>query len=59
MNIVIDENIDPQLLYLAIYTDLAYYNQMLIDDDNMESNRMTQHKDQMSKPMVMNLPNKK
>lgn len=48
----VDQNIDPQLLYLAIYVDLEYYNDMLVTMDKMTENRMTQKKDQSSKPMV-------
>ena len=48
----VDQNIDPQLLYLAIYVDLEYYNDMLVSMDNMAENRMTQKKDQSSKSMV-------
>ena len=48
----VDQNIDPQLLYLAIYVDLEYYNDMLVSMDKMTENRMTQKKDQSSKSMV-------
>jgi hypothetical protein len=52
-SIILDEEIDPQLLYIAIYMDLAYYNETLITQDNSISNRMVQHVEQSSKDMVM------
>lgn len=53
MKILIGQPMIPQLLYLAMYVDLEYYNNSLIEDDHMYSNRMVQHEDQSSKPMVM------
>ena len=52
MHLIVDQEIDPQLLYIAIYVDLRYYNDTLISMDNMNSNRMTEKKDQSSKEMV-------
>ena len=52
MHLIVDQEIDPQLLYIAIYVDLGYYNDTLIAMDNMTGNRMTEKKDQSSKEMV-------
>ena len=52
MHLIVDQEIDPQLLYIAIYVDLRYYNDALISMDNMNNNRMTEKKDQSSKEMV-------
>ena len=52
MHLIVDQEIDRQLLYIAIYVDLRYYNDTLISMDNMNNNRMTEKKDQSSKEMV-------
>lgn len=52
--ILINDELYPQILYIAMYVDLDYYNGTLMELDRMGSNRMVQHKDQMSKEMVMN-----
>ena len=43
MQICVDQDIYPQLLYLAIYTNLGYYNASLVDEDDMGNNRMVRH----------------
>jgi hypothetical protein len=59
LKIIFDEEVDPQLLYLAIYVDLDYYNSVLISWDDSLNNRMVQHKDQQSLEMVMSTVPKK
>ena len=51
--IIINDDLSPQILYIAMYVDLDYYNRTLQELDRMRSNRMVQHKDQMSKEMMM------
>jgi hypothetical protein len=54
--IVLDQDIDPQLLYLTIYVDLNYYNNTIIGLDNALDKRMNQNLEQASKEMYMNVP---
>lgn len=55
-SIFVNDKLDPQILYIAVYVNLDYYNRTLEEIDRMGSNRMVQHKDQMSKEMVINNP---
>lgn len=54
MKIIIHDDLIPQVLYLVIYVDLEYYNNSLIEEDSMYSNRMAEHKDHNSKAMNYN-----
>lgn len=55
--IIVNDDLVPQILYIAMYVDMDYYNRTLQELDRMGSNRMVQHKDQMNKEMVINNPN--
>jgi hypothetical protein len=52
-SIILDQEIDPQLLYIAIYVDLNYYNNCIVSLDNGMEKRMIEHKEQSTPEMYM------